>query len=363
MPPRAGDLAQDILEKDFGLSNFKDNNREGDVGIMRHVETRQETEIVERTAREMVAQSDNPAVHAFWGQNQGTPTAMGSMTGQSLISYGQGRPCRGGPDGDAAQGRQGRRRAHPQADDEDRGQGGHEVSLKLPQKNLEEWATELIEECRQSSETRRDLIKMYRSYYYTGTSDGSTAVYNRCYPHIERLGAFLYSPTDVRFDIEFDETEDDAIHAMGHAAARRLNRDFHRRNLDLVFASAVNGGLIDGCNILKSVWGHDGLEGWVIRPQFFGVLREDIDDLDRQEAFVHSTYLTPSAFERTVIDHPDYKEIVGRVKQAAMSPKDKSEFEDDYFHQIIVGGTQPVSTTTSAGSRNGRNCRRSDADP
>ena len=225
------------------------------------------------------------------------------------------------------------------------------MSLKLPQKHLQEWAVEISRRsARQSSETRRDLVKMYRSYYYTGTSDGSTAVYNRCYPHIERLGAFLYSPTDVRFDIEFDETEDDATHAMGHAAARRLNRDFHRRNLDLAFASAVNGGLIDGCNILKAVWGHDGLEGWVVRPQFFGVLREDIDVLDRQEAIVHSTYLTPTSFERTIADHPEAKQIMDAVKQAAMSPKDKSEFEDDYFHQIIVGGTQPVSTTTSAGS-------------
>ncbi len=168
------------------------------------------------------------------------------------------------------------------------------MSLKIPQRNIEGWITEIIDECRQSAEQRRDLLKMYRAYYYTGNSDGSLAVYNRCYPHIERLGAFLYSPTDVRFDIEFDETEDESIHAMGHAASRFLNRHFHRRNLDVAFAQGVNGALIDGCNILKCVWGHDGLEGWIIRPQFFGVLREDIEDLDRQEAFVHSTYMTRS---------------------------------------------------------------------
>lgn len=224
------------------------------------------------------------------------------------------------------------------------------MSLKIPQDNLEDWALEIIDECRQSAEQRRDLLKMYRSYYYTGTSDGSVSLYNRCYPHVERLGAFLYSPTDVRFDIEFDETEDEAVHAMGHAAARRLNRDFHRRNLDLNFAAAVNGALIDGVNILKSIWGYDGLEGWVIRPQFFGVLREDIEDLDRQEAFVHSTYMTPTAFERTIVDHPDKDEIMDRIKAASMTNQERDEFEDDFFHQIIVGGTQPVSLTTSSGS-------------
>ncbi len=191
---------------------------------------------------------------------------------------------------------------------------------------------------------------MYRSYYYTGTSDGSVAVYNRCYPHIERLGAFLYSPTDVRFHVEFDQSEGEEVEAMGNAAARKLNRVFHQKNLDLNFASAVNGALIDGCNILKAVQGMDGPEGWVIRPAFFGVLREDIEDLDRQEAFVHTTYMTPSAFERTIWERHDREAIMEKVKSKSNAEKEQDELEEDYFHQIVVGGTQPVSTTTSSGS-------------
>lgn len=31
---KAVDMAQDIMEKDYGLANFKDNNREGDVGYI-----------------------------------------------------------------------------------------------------------------------------------------------------------------------------------------------------------------------------------------------------------------------------------------------------------------------------------------
>lgn len=224
------------------------------------------------------------------------------------------------------------------------------MSLKLPKRHLEEWAIEIIEECTTSRETRRDLIKMYKSYYYTGTSTGEIATYNRCYPHVERLGAYLYSPTDVRFDIEFDESEDEESHEMGHTAARRLNREFHRRDLDLTFASAVNSALVEGCTLTKTVWGHDGLEGWNVKPTFFGVLREDIDDLDRQEAFVHTTYLTPSAFARTIADNPDRDEIMEKVKEGSISQRESDELEDDYFHQIIVGGTQPVSTTTSSGS-------------
>ena len=223
------------------------------------------------------------------------------------------------------------------------------MSLKIPQKNLSDWIEEIVQECTQSAEQRRSLIKMYRGYYYTGTADGAVAVYNRTYPHIERLGAFLYSPTDVRFHIEFDHSEGEEIEAQAHAASRKLNRLFHQKNLDLNFAAAVNGSLIDGCNILKAVQGHDGPEGWVIRPGSFGVLREDIEDLDRQEAFVHSTYMTPSSFERTITERADRKEIMEKVRNSA-SEKTEDEFNEDYFHQIIVGGTQPVSTTTSQGS-------------
>ena len=219
------------------------------------------------------------------------------------------------------------------------------MSLKLPNNNIEGWAMELIAECRETAEQRRDTLKLWRSYYYTGTEQGVVATYNRCYAHVDRLAAFLYSPTDVRYSVEVDEDEEESTHAQCDAAARKLNRTFHTKNLDLNFATAVNGALVDGVNILKAVWGHDGPEGHVVRPQFFGVLREDIDELDRQEAFVHSTYLTPSAFERTITDHPERRQLMARIREMAQTTKERDEFEDDFFHQIVVGGTQPVATT------------------
>ena len=222
------------------------------------------------------------------------------------------------------------------------------MSLKLPQKRIEDWALELIAECRETAEQRRDNLKMWRSYYYTGTENGTVATYNRCYSHVDRLAAFLYSPTDVRYTVEVDQEEDENLHAMCDTAARKLNREFHTRNLDIAFATGVNGALVDGCNILKAIWGHGGLEGHAIRPQFFGVLREDIEELDRQEAFVHSTYLTPSAFSRTIIDHPEYNDLMKRVHEMAQTAQERDEFEDDYFHQIVVGGTQPVATTAGS---------------
>lgn len=75
---KAIDYAQDVLEKDFGLTNFKDNNREGDVGVIMPSETtaaREAREAMERDAMQIsdaakVAQQ-NPAVRGFWAGGHG----------------------------------------------------------------------------------------------------------------------------------------------------------------------------------------------------------------------------------------------------------------------------------------------------
>ena len=103
---KAMDYAQKVMEEDYGLSNFKDNNREGDVGIIRNVETRAETEKVEREVREMVAQTDNPAVKAFWGDAQGAPAALGTVPAQNMIAAAKIGPQGVDPDAPAAQGRE-----------------------------------------------------------------------------------------------------------------------------------------------------------------------------------------------------------------------------------------------------------------
>lgn len=78
---------QQILENDYGLSNFKDNAKEGETGIVRRQETKVETELVEREVREQMRAIENdPAKTAqFWGASVGNPTTMQSMTGRSLI--------------------------------------------------------------------------------------------------------------------------------------------------------------------------------------------------------------------------------------------------------------------------------------
>ena len=219
--------------------------------------------------------------------------------------------------------------------------------MLIPKRSIGKWSRELIDECLVSREARAEQYKSYLSYYWTGTEQGKRATYNRVYSHIDRLASLLYSPVDCRFALEFDQEMDPHFLEMGGAAQRYLNREFHRCGIDLEIANAVTMALVKGACFIKQVWGSDGLEPWLIHPDSFGVMREDISDLNRQEAFVHRTYLTKGQFARLLVNHPHQDEIIKEVA-AQGKPSDKpEELGDDFFHQVIVGGINPVNTTAT----------------
>ncbi len=74
---RAMDATQDILERDYGLTDFHDNLREGDVAAKTPVRSHEEREAIEKVeadAKELAASAGNmlPAAQQFF-QGQGGP--------------------------------------------------------------------------------------------------------------------------------------------------------------------------------------------------------------------------------------------------------------------------------------------------
>jgi hypothetical protein len=183
------------------------------------------------------------------------------------------------------------------------------MALTVPNSGLTEWVRELIDECCVSRETRRDQMKLWTSYFYNGTAEGDQAAYNRVFSHIDRLCSFLYSPTEIRYILEGDAAEGADIHDLLQAGNRRLNREINRSNSDVAFYDALIWALVKGSAFVKIVWGEDGmLEPHIVQPERMGVLREDITELDRQEAFVETSWMTKSAFKRTLPEDMDPRE-------------------------------------------------------
>ena len=205
-------------------------------------------------------------------------------------------------------------------------------------KRLAQWARELIDECTVSVESRRQQYTTWKQLFYTGSTTGTPSKHNRCYSHIDKLSAYLFAPSDVRFDLEFEGDDQAEWTTRTDAASRYLNRNFIRQKCDLAFSEAVMWSLIKGSTLVKLVWGRGGLEPWIIQPEFFGVLREDIPSLDRQDAFVHTFYVTPTQFGRLLGNHPDKEKILRQVSGGS-SISDEEVTGESYSRPMITSGS------------------------
>lgn len=82
---KAIDVTQNILETEFGLSNFRDNQREGDVAAIvkpepgqaaKDAEIRQLSEVVQQTTGETLTPQQHQAAQNFWGGGAAMQSAL-----------------------------------------------------------------------------------------------------------------------------------------------------------------------------------------------------------------------------------------------------------------------------------------------
>lgn len=226
--------------------------------------------------------------------------------------------------------------------------------MYIPQNKLDKWVQNIIDDCEISRSQRSTNGRFWQGYYENGADiDLSPAIYNRCFSHIDRTASYLYSPADVRFLIELDITMGREYLDRAQVSGRFLSREFHRAGSDLIFGAGVEMSLIRGCALMKQNYGQNGIEPYLVNPEAFGVYREDIPDLDKQEAFVHTTYLTPGQLRVMLWDHPERDKIYERIKREASSARKKSEIDNDYISQVIVGSLYPISTSGASGAARG----------
>lgn len=214
--------------------------------------------------------------------------------------------------------------------------------MKVPKRHLAEWAKELIDECCVSRDSRVGRYRHWKNIFYTGSDNDAPSKHNRCFSHVDKLSSYLFSPAEVHFNIEFDDDTEPAWMAMAERGSNYLNRQFARRNCDVIFSQANMWSLVKGATLVKLNWSRGGFEPWVIQPEFFGVLREDIEELDRQDAFVHTFYLTPTQFRRMLGDHPKRSEIVERVQGSYDAAA--AQLLGDGDHAITIGGGYPMAS-------------------
>ncbi len=222
--------------------------------------------------------------------------------------------------------------------------------MRIPDKNLEKWASGIIAQCCSSRDERVQRGAVYRNMYLTGSEDGEPAVYNKTFAYIDNLSSYLYSPVELRFGIEKYGSSTAADRAKAAAAASELHRYLRQGDVDELIEEAVIWALVKGKAFIKMLWTEDGYEPHLVQPETMGVLREDLTSLSEQEAFVHSSYLTPSAFALLIDNYPDKekKEIMDKVANHIHPANDGSNPDsNNMLKQVIIGGLNPFRAASS----------------
>ena len=227
--------------------------------------------------------------------------------------------------------------------------------LKIPKTadKLVEWTKELVDECMTSADERGSVLTRASQYYYQGASDSNAAIFNKCRPFIDKLAGFLMQPTDVRFSIIYDSTEQEDVLQRAQVASEKLTADYRQTDSDIQFSEAVKWQAINGCQIIKHTPQDQGFRITPVHPQHFGVLSETTLGLDDQEGFVHISFPTVTQL-RSMLDEGDYPDpdkVIAQVLEARR--EEHKEEEPTYFHQMVVGGLQPLGDVNSTPSAAG----------
>lgn len=220
--------------------------------------------------------------------------------------------------------------------------------LPSDNKKLLAKALEMIEQCGASRGNRAAFYRLLHTMMETGKPDGTRSLINKLYSHVDRLASHLYSSTELKFIIDFENAYPKNILERGARAAKILSRDFEMSNSDIVFGSGVFCALEFGAAVLKQ-WPEERgpdrravINTKLVMPWQFGVYREDETDIDRQPALCESSLLSLPEVWRRIWHLPGAEDMFRRIESHATKGAGSDE-NLGFLHQ--VWSTSQINTT------------------
>ena len=201
---------------------------------------------------------------------------------------------------------------------------------------------DVLQKCSVSLTDRQNGYGSLRSWYLYGMDDGR-ARYNKLYPHIGTLASYLYAQESTRFGISLGPTAPQDSLAEADTVADRLREVWHDSGADGLTASQVRWSLVYGSALLKFIWQNNEITVFGVDPGSFGVYREELNSLDRQEAVVHFFKLDKAALEVILVaggKTPD--EAHALVESFGPKQSEESGVPQNYVGQLVVGQQNPI---------------------
>ena len=230
-------------------------------------------------------------------------------------------------------------------------------------KGLTQTALDLIDQCNATRGQRAASYRHYGMWIESGQarqSPGGPANYlalaNMLYSHVDRLAAHLFSPTDLHFGIDYENTYPKAMLDRASVAARVLSREWEASDIDLDFGHCVKEALYYGSSIpklnAKRLPGDDiKMDCEIVMPWNFGVINESRNGLDKQEAVCETLWLSAPEVWRQIRSRPDARRLWTRIWEHSRREGNAS-LPASFMHQVLstaVIDTQGRNATRPGG--------------
>lgn len=216
-------------------------------------------------------------------------------------------------------------------------------------------ARHLIEVCGNDRGQRSAAYRSYAAWVERGQdrqgeSDWTLALCNLLYSHVDRLASHLFSPTDMRFTVDFDLPEGKDWAARAAVVARLLSREWARHDSDIMFGLGVNQSLIYATTIAKLLpeWRNGQLEIdlGLVMPWDFGVYNPGRVHLNDQEAVIETVYMTKPEIRRRLQPLPDAGRLFDRI--VASGASSTPTMPQNFMHQVL--STMALDSTRTIAS-------------
>jgi hypothetical protein len=202
---------------------------------------------------------------------------------------------------------------------------------------------DLVQKCFVSIKEREARNGYLRSYYLRGASpDAPQAMFNKIFPSIDALTAFLYAAETTQFSVVIGSSVENSEAKKIPALSSALNDSWHDSNIDLVFSEALNWSLVYSSTFIKLIW-KNGIRAYMVEPHTMGVLREDVPYLSQQQAVCNRYWITKSELEYRIKDLPRRKEILDRITDGR---KEQSDMPSG-VQRIILSSSHPNMSGSS----------------
>jgi hypothetical protein len=222
------------------------------------------------------------------------------------------------------------------------------LRLQKDAKRLTKQALEIIETCTEGQGNRAAVYRTYGTWVETGKPRGGMALGNLLYGHIDRMATHLFSPTELRFGMNYENIYPQDRLDKGTVAARLVSLEWQNKNIDILFGAGVNESLRYGSYLLKQLAGQDSDGGFTYRggqlvpPWAFGVFDEGINDLDKQEALTETVWMNRHEVWRRIRNLPNAERMFKRIL-AKGDKETRSGAPRSFMHQVLSTAVLNIS--------------------